>query len=276
VDASHISIRGVRLPFDELVDVAQLSPDNAQRQREIIRKAQPFEHLVFKGLFNDRLLQLIHEEFDLSADLAWKQHVNKYEDTRRSMPGAHLGPAAQIYFWLVNSARITQFLTAVTGVDELISDPNLIGGGMHETRNGGHFSIHRDFEAHLNNGLSNAMVMITYLNHDWLPSYQGSLELWDAQRQACVKKLAPDFGVTLLMRHGPHSYHGYATPLNMPKGRTRRSIATYYYTNPKNAQYPTSTVSKFLFTAKVDIAKDMLKQCVPPIIWNGFKALSAR
>jgi hypothetical protein len=272
---SHFTIRGVRLRFEELVDDQQLSVDNAMRQREHLRNAVPFEHVLFQGLFNDRLLDLIHEEFDLATQLPWKQHVNRYEDTRRSMPGATLGPAAQIYFWLVNSARITQFLTAVTGVEELIPDPGLVGGGMHETRNGGHFSIHRDFEAHLTNGLANEMVMITYLNKDWKPSYQGLLELWDAQRQQCVKKVSPDFGVTLLMRHGPHSYHGYTTPLNMPRGRTRRSVASYYYSHPQTSQRPTSTVSKFLFTSKLDIAKETIKQCVPPILWNGFKKLKS-
>jgi 2OG-Fe(II) oxygenase superfamily len=272
VDESHISIRGVRLRFDELLDEQQLSRDNALRQREILKAATPFEHVVFKGLFNDRLLQLIHDEFDLATDLPWKQHVNKYEDTRRSMPGAMLGPAAQLYFWLVNSARVIDFLSAVTAIDDLIPDQCLLGGGMHETRNGGHFSIHRDFEVHHTNGLANAMVFITYLNKDWLPSYQGFLELWDPKRERCVKKLPPDFGNSLLMPHGPHSYHGYATPLNMPKGRTRRSVATYYYTNPKDLhRWPDSKVSKFLYTAKLDIAKDMLKQCVPPILWNGFK-----
>lgn len=269
---SHIDIRGVRLDFDDLIDERQLSKDSAMRQREILKKAEPFEHLTFKGLFNERLLELVHDEFDLAADMPWKKHVTDYEDTRRSMPGATLGPAAQLFFWLVNSAKVTQFLSTVTGVDELIPDPNLLGGGMHETRNGGHFSIHRDFEAHFTNGLNNAMVFITYLNKEWLPSYEGLLELWDDRQQQCVKKVSPDFGVSLLMCHGPRSYHGYTAPLRMPEGRTRRSVATYYYTNPKTTSVrPASTMSKFLFTTKTDVAKGALKQFVPPILWDGLK-----
>jgi hypothetical protein len=273
VDESHITIRGVHLRFDELIDEQQFAPEHALQQREHMSKAEPFEHLVFKRLFNDRLLELVHDEFDMGCDVQWKRHSNRYEDTRRSMPSAPLGPATQLYFWLINSGRMTRFLSNVSGVDDLIPDPDLLGGGMHETRNGGHFSIHRDFEAHFTNGLSNAMVFITYLNKDWLPSYQGSLELWDSQHQQCVKKVAPDFGVSLLMRHGPNSYHGYSTPLDMPKGRTRRSLASYYYTHPNASQQSASRVSKFLFTAKVDIGKNMLKQCVPPIVWNGFRKL---
>jgi hypothetical protein len=273
VDDSHITIRGVRLRFDELLDQQQLTREHAVRMHESLQSAEPFEHVTFNGLFNDRLLDLIHDEFDIASNLPWKLHSNKYEDTRRSMPGAALGPAAQLYFWLVNSVRITELLSNVSGVENLIPDPELLGGGMHETRDGGHFGIHRDFEVHFNNGLTNAMVFITYLNHDWSPSYNGSLELWDQQRERCVKKVAPDFGVSLLMRHGPASYHGYATPLNIPPGRSRRSVATYYYINPRDSTQPDSKVSKFLFPAKIDVAKDMLKQCVPPVLWNAFRKL---
>lgn len=272
VGESHITIRGVRLHFDDLVDDRQLAPDNALQLREQLSKAKPFEHLVLKGLFNDRLLELIHDEFDMSNDAPWQQHLNKYEDTRRSKPGSRLGPAAQLYFWLCSSGRFTEFLRTASGVEDLIPDPFLLGGGMHETRNGGHFSIHRDFDTHWKTGLHNAMVFITYLNKDWSPSYQGSLELWDELRQQCVKKVPPDFGFSLLMCHGPNSYHGYATPLNIPAGRSRRSVASYYYTNRKNESgQPPSLVSKFLFTTKKDIAKEFIKQFIPPVVWNGFK-----
>ena len=274
IGEGHITIRGVRLNFDELVDERQLLPDNALRLRENIGKAEPFAHLLLKNLFHDRLLELIHDEFDMRQEERWKSHSNAYEDTRRSTPGSRLGPAAQLYFWLVNSWPVTQFLSTATGIDNLIPDPLLVGGGMHETRNAGHFSIHRDFEVHEKTGLSNAMVFITYLNKDWAPSYQGSLELWDHERQLCVKKVSPDFGVSLLLPHGPTSYHGYSTPLNIPVGRTRRSVASYYYTHQRDTSgRAASTASKFLFTARSDVAKGVIKEFIPPIVWNAFKKL---
>jgi hypothetical protein len=273
VSDNSITIRGTRLPIDELVDAQQLAPDNALRLRASMAAAQPFEHLTLAGLFNDRLLELVQEEFELYADRPWSRALTKYEDTFRSAPGSALGPAAQLYFWLVNSGPFTDFLSAVSGVGSLIPDPQLIGGGMHETRTGGHFGVHRDFEVHVNNGLANAMVLITYLNKDWPPSYQGFLELWDAKRQECVKKVPPDFGLSLLMRHGPSSYHGYLAPLNAPPGRARRSVASYYYVNKDAANQVASTVSKFLFTTKADLATAFIKQFVPPILWKSFKKL---
>lgn len=273
-DETHVCIRGVRLRLDDLIDERQLSRENALRQHEILKNAAPFEHAVFKDLFNDRLLELIREEFDLVSDKPLGKVVTSYEDTRRSQPGARLGPAAQLYFWLVNSAKVTDFLGAVSGVADLIPDPRLLGGGLHETRNGGRFAVHRDFETHFTNGLSNAMVFITYLNKDWSPSFNGSLELWDADRGRCVTAVAPEFGVSLMLCHGPRSYHGYDRPLNMPDGRTRRSVANYFYTNLGTpAERPDDKISKFLFRRKVDVAVRALRPFVPPILWSGLRNL---
>jgi hypothetical protein len=273
VSENSITIRGTRLLLDELVDARQLLEENALRLRATMAAAQPFEHLTLDGLFNSQLLELVHEEFDVYAARPWSRQLSKYEDTFRSAPGSRLGPAAQLYFWLVNSGPFTAFLSAISGVSTLIPDPQLIGGGMHETRNGGHFGVHRDFEVHVDNGLSNAMVLITYLNKDWPASYQGFLELWDAKREQCVQKVPPDFGLSLLMRHGPSSYHGYLAPLNAPPGRTRRSVASYYYVNKDAANQVASTMSKFLFTTKGDLAMSFIKQFVPPILWKGVKKL---
>jgi hypothetical protein len=274
IGESYITIRGIRLRLDDLMDSQQLARENALRLREGLSNAEPFPHLVLKGLFNDRLLELIHDEFDLVRETPWKRHFNQYEDTRRSNPGSKLGPAAQLYFWLVSAGEFADFLSSVSGVQDLIPDPQLWGGGMHETLNRGHFSIHRDFENHLTNGLQNAMVFITYLNKDWLPTYEGSLELWGKQRKQCLKKVPPDFGSSLLLPHGPNSYHGYATPLNIPSGRSRRSVASYYYTNQSDAPgRPRITVSKFLFPASKDIAKGAMKQLIPPLVWNALKKL---
>jgi hypothetical protein len=273
-DDSFVSIRGVRLRFEELLDTSQLTTGDAVRLREQLLQATPFPHLVLKGLFNERLLELIHEEFDLLGDQPLVQLSTKYEDTRRSPVGLRMGPASRLYFWLANSSLLTDFLGALAAVENLQPDPTLWSGGLHETRNGGRFEIHRDFNAHIKTGLHNVMVFITYLNKDWQQSFNGALELWDHDTQQCVTKVWPEFGASLILPHGPRSYHGYTAPLNLPPDRTRRSVACYYYTNRGDLRNEASNAySKFLFTAKQDVARDFVKQFVPPIVWSGIKKL---
>jgi len=50
-------------------------------------------------------------------------------------------------------------------------------------------------------------------------------------------------------------------------------VASYYYVNKDAANQVASTMSKFLFTTKGDLATSFVKQFVPPILWKGFKKL---
>lgn len=270
-----IHIRGVRLLLGQLVAHTYFTPESIAQLRQRLLAAQPFPHLVIKDLFNPALLELVREEFDLQPQHGWKDVQSVYESTRRSELGAALGPASQIYFNLVNSSWFMQWVSAVTGTPYLLSDPQRFGGGLHESRPGGNFAIHRDFNYHPHVGLKNEMVMITYLNSDWQAAWGGVLELWNAKNGECKATVAPEFGHTLLMPHGPASYHGHPGPLCPPEGVTRRSVAAYYYTSPKAGQQdPDEAVSIFMHTRKTDRLKKAFRLLMPPLAWKAMKRLS--
>ena len=113
---------------------------------------------------------------------------------RRSVLGARLGPASQLYFDVVNSGWFTEWVSSVTAVPYLLPDPKLFGGGLHESRPGATFAVHRDFNLHRHLGLKNEMVFITYLNKGWQREWGASLELWDAERKQPVTSVLPEFG----------------------------------------------------------------------------------
>ena len=234
----------------------------------------PFPHLVTEGWFSEQLLELVHEEYDISNAPALKAVANAQQSVRRSPPVSEMGPASQMYFNLVNSGLFTQILTDILGVDHLIADGELYGGGMHETREGGRFNIHRDFDRHKVTALNNEMVLITYLNKNWNPEWSGALELWDREGKKCVKVVQPDFGRTIIMRHLDHSYHGHPHPLTPPAGVTRRSIATYYYSNPRaRIERDERRNSNFLVKSTKEKVIEFTKSVTPPVVWNAIKKL---
>ena len=227
-----ITIRGVTLLLAELVDYRRFTPDAQAALRSTMLAAEPFAHVVIKDLFNPQLLDLVAEEFDLFPQQRWAHVQSAYESTWRSSPGARLGPAAQIYFDLINASWFVQWLSNVIGVPYLLPDPQLVGGGLHESRGQAHFAIHRDFQFHGYTGLRNELVMLTYLNHNWRSEWGAQLELWDRKRSHCVTRIAPEFGHTVLMPHGMSSYHGHPEPMRAPDGHPRRSLGAYYYSSP--------------------------------------------
>jgi hypothetical protein len=273
-EPDSVSIRGVRLPLAELVDRSLMSPERQATLRAQLLEAKPFPHLTLDNLFHPRLLELVLEEFDTPE---WRNARSAYESTRRSVLAPRLGPASQLYFDITNSGWFTLWLSAVTGIGYLLPDPKLLGGGLHESRDGATFAVHRDFNRHCYNGLKNEMVLITYLNKGWDPAWGASLELWDQDLQRCVTHVVPEFGRTILLPHGPKSYHGHPQPVQTPDGRPRRSIAAYYYTSPDAGRWrDDQVVSRFLYTRRIDQAKWAMRMMVPPALWSAVRMLFKR
>ncbi|RYF69330.1 MAG: 2OG-Fe(II) oxygenase [Comamonadaceae bacterium] len=272
-----VIIRGVRLLLDELVDLRFFEADRRQALRESLQAGKPFPHLVVEGLFNPRLLDLVAEEFEVLPGTEWSDVKSHYESTRRSVLGARLGPASQLYFDVVNSGWFTEWVSSVTAVPYLLPDPKLFGGGLHESRPGATFAVHRDFNLHRHLGLKNEMVFITYLNKGWQREWGASLELWDAERKQAVTSVLPEFGHSILLPHSQVSYHGHPDPMQTPDGRPRRSVAAYYYTSPDAGKMREDQVSSvFLKIRRFDKIKRVAQMVAPPVLWSAARKIAKR
>jgi len=276
-NVNHVVIRGRRLDLDRYVDSKLFDPLYIAEMRRQLQEATPFPHLAVSGWFNPVLLELVREEFDFVDHTQWKVHDNDQERTRRSAKHDGLGPASQIYFGIVNSGWFIDLISDITGEKDLLSDPTLLNGGLHETPPGGKFSIHRDFDRHARYGLNNKMVFITYLNRNWDPAWGAALELWDGASRKSVRSVQPELGNSVLLVHGPKSFHGHPEPMTAPAGQTRRSVAVYYYDNPAAEEMRAKRVSSvFLFARRSPSLRRVVRQFFPPILVDALKKLIGR
>jgi Rps23 Pro-64 3,4-dihydroxylase Tpa1-like proline 4-hydroxylase len=133
----------------------------------------------------------------------------------------------------LNSQAFLGFLEELTGYKGLISDPYFDGGGLHETKRGGHLGVHADFNIHRRLNIERKLNLLVYLNEDWEDDYGGQLELWDQEMKSCAVRVKPVFGRAVIFNTALDSFHGHPDPLNCPPERSRRSIATYYYSAPE-------------------------------------------
>lgn len=273
----HVSIRGVQLELDRLVDSKPLLPESVAALNHAFMTAQPFPHLVLDGLFDATLLDLMAQEFDLLDASHWRRSEDgQHERTMRSLPCSRLGHAAELYFGVLHSSWFVEFLQQVTGVDDLVTDPHLHDGGFHEARDGGRFRIHTDFNKHVRTMLDNELVLITYLNRHWDPAWGGDLELWSASPKKCVRRIEPVFGRTLLMRETPASFHGHPVPLQLPPGRVRRSVAAYFYSNRRDPQSTRRHPTHFMDRSVPRMLRIAAREITPPVVWNAVKRLVKR
>lgn len=275
--ADHVSIRGVSLPLEDLVDPARLRPEAVAALKREFAAAEPFPHLVLDGLFDARLLQLVAEEFDVLQGSRWRHsHDGLHEVTVRSLPHTRLGRAAELYFATLHSGWFVDFLQQLSGVDGLIADVHLWNGGFHEVRNGGRFRVHTDFNKHAQTRLDNELVLITYLNREWQGGWGGALELWRAAPRECVRRIEPLFGRTVLMRHSEVSFHGHPVPLQMPAGMVRRSVAAYFYSNRGEQRDVAPHPTRFMDRSVVRALRIAAREVVPPVVWRAMKRMVGR
>jgi len=276
--SDSVTIRGRRLALGDLVDHKIFDPRYAEDLRARVAAATPFPHLVDDGWFNPDLLELAREEFGVLTSPEWKEWASHHQKIYRSPQKLAYGPATTLYFGLVNSGWFVDFLSSAMDVPDLIADAHLLGGGLHESRNGGRFGIHRDFDRHVHNGLQNELSMMTYLNKDWNAEWGGALELWDGEQKQAVHSVQPEFNRSVVLCHGPASFHGHPHPMQLPEGVTRRSLSAYYYSNRSEpglrAKAPQAT--QFLIWKPAERLREVARNVAPPFVWNALKRALTR
>ena len=252
---------------------AILSQATIEELNARFQSADPFPHVVIDNLFAPELLDRVAMDYDRMQDEDWIKYNNANEVKYGTRPNVQLGTGSQVYFDTIHRAKFSQFLTAVSGINALITDPMLRGGGLHEIPVGGKFKVHIDFTRHADTKLDNRLVLITYLNRAWQDQWGGALELWSSSE--CVQKVVPVFGRSILFAHTASSFHGHPDPVNTPDGRTRRSVAAYFYTNGRPDPTPAERITtRFLNAAEDPVSARMavkrgLKPFLPPILVSG-------
>lgn len=217
------------VPLLKKMDRSDTSLLNSLAQE--FKTARPFPHLVMDGMFCDSLLNEALQAFNLDHISNINVFQNQLQSKRSTSTKSVMPAAIQRYFDIVNGAPFLRLLTRLTGITNLLPDPYLYGGGMHEVAGQGHFQVHTDFRYHPHTCLENRLALLTYLNHDWKPEYGGLLELWQKNPTRPVRKIVPRFGRSVLMLQSPDSWHGH--PQAARAGYLRRTLITYFYTAPK-------------------------------------------
>ncbi|MEM8770547.1 MAG: 2OG-Fe(II) oxygenase [Pseudomonadota bacterium] len=244
--------------------------------------AAPFPHIVIDDFCTADILQRCIEFFPDAPDPKSISFDRDQERFKTSFNPDYLPARLRSFFYALNSRPFIQFLENMTGIKGLIPDPYFLGGGFHQTTQGGHLSVHADFNVHEAMGLERRLNLLLYLNHDWKEAHGGSLELWDADMKNCAQRIVPVFNRCVVFSTTGQSFHGHPEPVNHPDGQPRRSIALYYYTatwdgveRPLTTNFkprPGTADKKDWRVAMEKAASDLL----PPLLMRNVRRLTRR
>lgn len=260
----------------------QFDPDAlhelALAQRASFVAAQPFPNVVLDNFLPSGWLEPLIAEFPKPRTGNWQSFDNAQEKKLASSLETEMGGVTRAVLTQLNSAAFLGFLEALTGIDGLIPDPYLVGGGLHQIERGGFLKVHADFNWHQKLRLDRRLNLIVYLNRDWRESYGGDLQLWDAAVTHCVKNIYPVLNRAVLFSTLDTGYHGHPEPLTCPEGETRKSLALYYYTNGR-PEKESSDVHSTVFRARPGERlapararrswRSFAKKFIPPIVTDA-------
>ncbi|HNI38597.1 MAG TPA: hypothetical protein PKZ68_09900, partial [Pseudomonadales bacterium] len=123
------------------------------------RAAQPFPHIVVDDFVSEGISQQLQAGFP-PADPALQERDNTSfvdEDTQRIPAQKNkvgirnerlFDPFVRHLLWEMQSQAFILFLEKLTGIQNLLPDPRLLGGGTHQTLQGGLLRVHADFNIH--------------------------------------------------------------------------------------------------------------------------------
>lgn len=215
----------------EFIDMDSLRARQAAIRQDYQSK-KPFRYVMFEGFFKPEQAEQIYQsypdiEFGEWNGTTYIDQKNKFAKTSFE-PGSLFDRA----FAELNSPEFLKWLESVTGIEELEGDPQLFGGGLHQSIHGAFLNVHVDYNYHPETKHHRRCNVLVYMNKDWKDEYEGHLELWDLSdgKMDQLGKFAPLFNRCVIFETNEISFHGHPKKLNTPQGMTRKSIATYYYT----------------------------------------------
>ncbi len=198
-------------------------------------QAKPFRHLVIDGFLEPSFCDRLIASFPPYDDGRFR---NEYGDRGKAHHEDVRG-LGETYVKLDDCARSPEFLgwlRSITGIEELLYDPEYMGGGTHENLHGMDIEPHVDFNVHPHSGLHRRLNMLLYLT-EWPASWGGQLGLHSdpMSRGDSVKRVALKRNRCVLFETTDKSWHSVAR-VTLPLWRrsaSRKSFALYYYSKTR-------------------------------------------
>lgn len=194
-------------------------------------QGKPFPHIVIDNFLKKSSVDEALKDFPGIENNSWIHYLH-YNEKKHGLNKSERFPfSIKKIIDELNSDYFLNFLTELTGIENLIADNALEGGGLHQSERGGFLNIHADFTVHPHHvNWKRRINVLVYFNKNWKEEYGGSLELWSQDMSSCIKKVLPLFNRVVIFNTDETSYHGLPDPITCPQSLSRKSLALYYFT----------------------------------------------
>lgn len=209
---------------------------SAEHWRDRFAGAEPFPHLVIDELFDPAPLAEAARNFPRPSEMAEKPgRAGVLEMSDRSQVPPRLVEVSDELL----SARFTSWLSVVSGLDRLTTDPAGNWGVLRQSGDGVEGKIHVAPERHPDKPWYRRLTLILHLTEGLSDANGGCFQLWDRDKAAVRTTIAPLFNRAVVFLNSPTAYHN-ASRTRLGPGQLRRIMQALYFTE----QAPAGAVSR--------------------------------
>jgi hypothetical protein len=209
-----------------------LAPYDRDSLRRQFQTAKPFPWLAIDGFLQPEFAKRVADSyppFEKAVEMGFQfKAVNENKKVQVTNYERFPDPVKTLADTLADTNFLAD-LSYITGIPDLLWDPQLGGGGMHQTAKSGWLDVHVDFNFHDQMNTHRRLNILVFLNQTWEESWGGMLELWDNEVTNREYAFAPVHNRCVLFETSEKSWHG-VTAVSCPPGVARKSFAAYYYT----------------------------------------------
>lgn len=224
--------------------------DRVDELAQEFRSANPFSHVLIPGFFDETFCQRLLNDFPGFEKRHALNEMGEVGGKAVRMDVRDISPAYRQLDGFIQTPEFLELVSRITGIPDLLYDPDYIGGGTHENVDGQGLDVHVDFNYHPRTRWHRRLNLIVYLNPEWAPDWGGQLELhanpW-SDRDSEMVAVEPIFNCCAIFETTETSWHGFPT-IRLPADRSvlsRKSFAIYLYTRdrpPEQTSPPHATI----------------------------------
>lgn len=216
-----------------------INPVDTGQLRETVKNAQPYPFFCIDNFLKEEFAEEVYNAFPSYQDAQKMGRefsaVNEKKKVQITDATKFPPPIAKLH-QLLASAEFLDMISKAMNIPNLLADPDMEGGGIHETNSGGHLDVHIDFNLHEKTKWHRRINILIYFNKDWKEEYGGYFDMWDKEVKKCYGAFAPLFNRVVVFETSNISFHG-VRPLTCPPDVMRKSFAAYYYTKEPPAHW---------------------------------------
>lgn len=220
----------------EFIDLQNLDGKFEEIKKDYLSK-KPFKYTIIENFLKSDKIEDVYQSYPDIKDGIWDgttyiDQQNKFQKTKFEK-----NSVMDRIFKELNSEVFTQYLEKLSGIEDILGDDELVGGGLHQSIKGAFLNVHVDYNIHPFTKLHRRLNVLVYLNKNWKDEYEGHLQLWDltGRERILLETISPIYNRAVIFETNELSFHGHPKSLNTPDGITRKSLATYYYTKTRPA-----------------------------------------